>query len=81
MNLLILLNILCADSMEQNNKTIYASNTYLMEKIGWGGNTLIKYKKELEKLKIIKVVKKQLKKDGFKRKQFITLLPMGESDK
>ncbi len=79
-NLLTLLNVLYKDAREKNNKTIYASNSYLMEKVDWGKKKLIKYKKELEKIKIIKVIKKQLKKDGFKQKQYITLLYMRESD-
>lgn len=80
MNLGALLNILYVDAREKDNKTIYASNKYLMKKTDWSKNTLIKYKKELEKLKIIKVIKKQLKKDGFKQKQYITLLYLRESD-
>lgn len=79
-NLLTLLNVLYKDAREKNNKTIYASNNYLIGKLKWSERTLIKYKKELEKLKIIKVIKKQLKKDGFKQKQYITLLYMRESD-
>ncbi len=79
--LLTLLNFLYIEAREQNNETIYASNNDLTKKLKWCESTLIKYKKELEKLKIIYVTKKQLKKDGFKQKQYITLLYMRESDK
>ncbi len=79
-NLLTLLNVLYIDAREKNNKTIYASNKYLMGKVDWCERTLTKYKKELEKLRIIKVIKKQLKKDAYKQKQYITLLYMRESD-
>lgn len=78
---LILLNILYIDARAKDNRTIYASNKYLMGKVKWGSKKLIKCKRELENLKIIKIVHKQMKIDAFQKKQYITLLHMKESDK
>lgn len=79
-NLYGLLSILYSDARQKKNRVIYASNSYLMINTGWGEGKVTRYKKELERLKIIKVVKKQKKSDKFKQKQYIELLYLRESD-